>query len=164
LLAAVASIPELTALSVEINEGNFDLLAKGKKVLAFESRTRFEITSCEISAEKQIIVFRRMTPTDMTADGFLDRMLLNVFKAIISSIFQIDPANLVLQEQPGITIQDDIYTIDLTKMNISGQISSKITGLLNMVGSIARVKEIHCATAAFNVLVGVAMPVFHVDK
>lgn len=155
LLGMVESIPELTALSVEIHDGSFDLIAEGKKMLTFKSRTKFEITSCVISAEKQIISFKRISPTDLESDGLLDRILIMVFKTLLCGIFQIEPAKLMLEGQPGITIHDDNYIVDLSQTAVSKQITPKIEGVLNAVCSIVQVKELQCATETINALVGI---------
>ncbi|MHB1300937.1 MAG: hypothetical protein ACYCY8_08745 [Burkholderiales bacterium] len=154
LAAMVISTPELTALSLNIHDGNFDLLVEGKKVVTFKSRIRFEITSCEISTEKQLICFRRISPAEITVEGFLDRILLAIFSTLVCRIFQIEPASFVLKGQPGFTVQGDSYTVDLSQTDLSAQITPQIESILNVVGSFVRVKELRCTHEKIEVLIG----------
>lgn len=41
-----ADIPELSSLSLDIQEGSFELVAEVRKVVTVKSRTRLAITSC----------------------------------------------------------------------------------------------------------------------
>ncbi|GEM_PF-5031200 len=147
-------IPEISSLSLNVQEGYFDLLADGKKVVTFKSNTRFEITSCEISAEKQIITFHRISPTELSADKLIDRILIAVFKAIACQIFQIEPAKFVLNGMPGITVDGDNYTVDLSKTSMAGNVTPKIEGILTLAGSLIKVKELKCVPNAIQVIVG----------
>jgi hypothetical protein len=147
-------IPEITSLSLNVQEGYFDLLADGKKVLAFKSSTRFEIASCEISADKQIVTFHRISPLELSADKLIDRILIAVFKAIACQIFQVDPAKFVLEGMPGITVDGDNYTVDLSKSSMAGNVTPKIEGILTLAGSFMKVKELKCFPGAIQVVVG----------
>lgn len=154
LSTIMENIPEISALSVEIQDGYFDVLAEGKKILTLKSRTRFEITSCEISARKQIATFRRTSPTELTADKLIDRILILLFKAIACRIFQIEPAKFVLGGVPGITIDGDSYTVDLSQTDITGNVTPKIEGILKVAGSLMKVKELRCAPKTLQVVIG----------
>jgi hypothetical protein len=147
-------IPELTSLSLNVKEGYFDLLVEGKKVLTFKSSTRFEISSCEISAAKQIVTFHRISPTELSADKLVDRILIAVFKAIVCQLFQVEPARFVLNGMPGITVDGDNYTVDLSKTSIAGNVTPKIEGILMLAGSIMKVKELKCVPNAIHVVIG----------
>jgi hypothetical protein len=147
-------IPEISSISLDIQDGSFELVAEGKKIFTLKSRTRFEITSCEISAEKQIIIFHRMSPTELSADKLIDRILILVFKAIACGIFQIEPAKFVLEGLPGVTITGDSYTVDLSKTNIAGNVSHKIESVLKFAGSLMKVKELKCAPKTLQVIIG----------
>lgn len=147
-------IPEISALALDIQEGSFEMLVEGKKFLTLKSRTRFEISSCEISAEKQIVTFRRISPTELSADKLTDRILVMVFKAIACGIFQVEPAQFVLEGQPGITVDGDNYTVDLSKTVISERVSAKVQGILSVAGSFLRVKELRCAPKQLQVVIG----------
>jgi len=150
----MADIPEISALSVDIQDGYFDLLAEGKKILTLKSRTRFEITSCEISAGKQTVTFRRVSPTELSADKYIDRILILLFKAIACRIFQIEPAKFVLEGVPGITINGDGYTVDLSQTDIAGNITPKIEGILKVAGSLMKVKSLKCAPKTLQMVIG----------
>lgn len=150
----MANIPEISALSVDIQDGYFDLLAEGKKILTLKSRTRFEITSCEISAGKQIATFRRTSPTELTADKLIDRILILLFKAIACRIFQIEPAKFVLEGVPGITIEGDSYTVDLSQTDIAGNVTHEIEGVLKVAGALMKVKALKCAPKMLQVVIG----------
>ncbi|WP_031597603.1 hypothetical protein [Ferrovum myxofaciens] len=154
LSVMVITIPELSALSMEIHDGNFDLLVEGKKVISFKARVRFEITSCEISSEKQKIVFKRISPTEMTADGLINRILLTVFMAIICQIFNIEPANLVLKGQSWIAVDGDNYIVDLAKTALSAQITPQIETALNIAGSFMHIKGLRCMAEKIEVMIG----------
>jgi hypothetical protein len=56
--------------------------------------------------------------------------------------------------QPGITIQGGSYVVDLSKTELSGQVTPKIEAVLNVVGSLMRVKELRCAPEKIEVLIG----------
>ena len=146
--------PEISSLALDIQDGSFELLVEGKKFLTLKSRTRFEIASCEISAEKQIVTFRRVSPTELSADKLTDRILVMVFKAIACGIFQVEPAKFVLDGQPGITVEGDSYTVDLSKTAASEQVSTKVQAVLSVAGSFLRVKELKCAPKQLQVVVG----------
>lgn len=146
-----ADIPEITSLSVDIQDGNFDLLVEGKRFLTLKSRTRFEIASCEISAEKQVVTFLRITPTELSADNLIDRLLILVFRAIACGIFDVEPAKLVLHGLPGVTVDGDSYTVDLSQTGIGGNM---IKSALNVAGSVMKVKELKCAPKQLQVRIG----------
>jgi hypothetical protein len=95
-----------------------------------------------------------MSPTELSADKLIDRILIQVFKAIACGIFQIEPAKFVLEGLPGITITGDSYTVDLSKTNISGNVSHKIESVLKYAGSLMKVKELKCAPKTLQVLIG----------
>ena len=154
LASFAEGIPELSILSLDIQDGYFDLLAEGKKILTLKSRTRFETVSCEISAEKQIVTFHRVSPTELSADNFIDRIMITVFKAIACRIFQIEPADFILNGQPGITVNGDSYTVDLSQTDITGNVTPKIEGILKVAGSLMKVKELRCAPKTLQVLIG----------
>jgi hypothetical protein len=147
-------IPEISSLSLNVQEGFFDLLAEGKKVVTFKSSTRFEIASCEISADKQIVTFHRISPTELSADKLIDRILIAVFKAIACQLFQIEPSKFVLDGMPGITVDGDNYTVDLSKTTIAGNVTPKIEGVLTLVGFFMKVKELKCAPKEIQVVIG----------
>ncbi|MDP2805379.1 MAG: hypothetical protein Q8O24_05500, partial [Gallionellaceae bacterium] len=154
LATFAADIPEFTSLTLDIQDGSFELVAEGKKVMSFKSRTRFEIASCEISAEKQIITFHRVTPTELSADKLIDRILVSVFKAIACQIFKIEPAKFVLEGVPGITVVGDDYTVDLSQTYVAGKVTPKIEGFLKVAGMFVKVKELKCVPKAIQVVFG----------
>jgi hypothetical protein len=147
-------VPELASLSLDIQEGSFELAAEVRKVVTIKSRTRFEITSCEISGAKQLITFRRISPTELSADKLLDRILIVVFKAIACGIFQIEPAEFVLEGLPGMTVNGDSYTVDLSQTKLAESVSSKIKGTLLFTGNLMVVKELRCVPKTLQVLIG----------
>jgi hypothetical protein len=147
-------VPALTSLTIDIQDGFFELLAEGRKVLAIKSRTRFEITSCEISANKQIINFRRISSTELSADNMIDRMLISLFKAILSRIFQIEPANYILKGVPGLVVEGDNYSVDLSQTDIAVNVTQKIEYVLKAAGSLMKVKELKCVPKILQVLIG----------
>jgi len=147
-------IPEITSLGLDIQDGSFELLAEGKKVLTLKLCTRFEITSCEISANKQLITFRRISPTDLSADKLLDRLVIEVFKAVACGIFQIEPAKFILERQPGITVKGDNYTVDLSQTEIAGNAIPKIESVLKATGLLMKVKHLRCVPNTLQVLIG----------
>lgn len=150
----VEGIPKLSSLSLDIQDGSFELLAEGRKLVIIKSRTRFEITSCEISAEKQLVTFRRISPTELSADKLINRVLIQVLKAIACGIFQIEPAKFVLEGLPGITVNGDSYTVDLSQTDIAGNITPKIEGILKVAGSLMKVKELKCAPKMLQAVIG----------
>jgi hypothetical protein len=154
LSVMATTIPELTLLSMEIHDGSFDLLAEGKKVIAFKTRISFEVTSCEISAEKQVIVFRRISPTEIIADRLIDKILLLIFESIVCRAFNIEPANLILEGQPGVTVQAENYRVDLSQTNLSGQVTTQLKAALDAIGSLMRVKNIRCVPETIELLIG----------
>ena len=149
-------VPELSSLSLDIQEGNFELVAEGKKILTLKSRTRFEITSCEISAEKQIITFLRISPTELSADKLLDRILIQIFKAIACGIFQIEPAKFALEGLPGMTVNGDSYTVDLSQTKLAESVTNKVGIMLQVTGNLMKVKELRCVPKTLQVLIGKA--------
>jgi hypothetical protein len=120
----VEDVPELSSLSLEIQDGSFEVVAKMRKVVAVKSRTRFEITSCEISAAKQLVTFRRISPTELSSEKLLDRILIQIFK-----IFQIEPAKFAVERLPGMTVNGDSYTVDLSQTKLAESVSSKIKAM-----------------------------------
>lgn len=149
-----ADIPELSSLSLDIQEGSFELVAEVRKVVTVKSRTRLAITSCEISAAKQLITFRRISPTELSADKLLDRILVQILKAITCGIFQIEPAKFVLEGLPGVTVNGDSYTVDLSQTTLAESVSSKIKGALLLTGNLMGVKELRCVPKMLQVLIG----------
>jgi hypothetical protein len=147
-------IPELSSLSLDIQEGSFDVVAEMRKVVTVKSRTRFEITSCEISAAKQLITFRRISTTELSAEKLLDRILIVVFKAIACGIFQIEPAKFALAGLPGITVNGDSYTVDLSQTKLAGSVTPKIESILKVTGNLMSVKELRCVPQMLQVLIG----------
>jgi hypothetical protein len=146
-------IPELASLSLDIQEGSFELAAEVRKVVTIKSRTRLAITSCDISAAKQLITFRRISPTELSADKLLDRIFIKVFK-VIAKIFQIELANFVLKRLPGMTVNGDSYTVDLSQTKLAESVSSKIKGALLFTGNLMVVKELRCVPKTLQVLIG----------
>jgi hypothetical protein len=55
---------------------------------------------------------------------------------------------------PGITVDGDNYTVDLSKTSIAGNVTPKIEGILMLAGSIMKVKELKCVPNAIQVVIG----------
>jgi hypothetical protein len=147
-------VPELSSLSMDIQEGSFELVAEVRKIVSVKSRTRFEITSCEISAAKQLITFRRISPTELSADKLLDRILVQVLKAITCGIFQIEPTQFALEGLPSMTVDGDSYTVDLSQTKLAGSVTPKIENVLKITGNLMKVKELKCVPKTLQVLIG----------
>lgn len=154
LKSLIQDIPELTSVALDIQDGSFELVAEGKKVIPFNLRTRFEISACEISATKQVVTFRQISKTELSADKLMERILIQVFKAIACGIFRVEPTKLALEGLPGVTISGDDYTVNLAEAGKNVQLPPHIASALTIAGAVMKVKELKCVPQAIQVMIG----------
>lgn len=142
-------IPEVESLAVKVLDGSFEVHAKVRKGLSFQSCSTFTVESCDISSERQILTLRQLGKTSTTAEKLQERILLAIVQSIFSVVLRKDPAGYLLNKEPGISVAGDLYTINLAESAISNYVREQTT-LLKVIDGFV-INQVTCEPGMFQV-------------
>lgn len=148
-------VPEVQRLQVIIHDGYFVAEARVKKVVEVDATVRFEIDEVRLSAEEQIIRLRRTAATNLSSPSLAGKVALLVVEAVFLSILKVDPAHYASKDREGLTVEGDVFSIDLGRMGALDLIDRypHVRELLKF----GRIDEVRCVEGAFEAVPGVEL-------
>ncbi len=139
---------ELEKLKIDVHSDYFEVHVAGRAVFKFETVIKFELLDAQINAEKQIIQLRRIEHSRFGGKSYFK--LLAVIVRLVLSVFGQDLADMMLKHESPVSVEDNVYTIDLSKTAIDGLMKKDILGV--KLSEIYKVDEIICEEGKFKIV------------
>ncbi|MFP4687943.1 MAG: hypothetical protein ACLFN5_07555 [bacterium] len=139
---------ELEYLKIDVHDDFFEVHVAGRAVFKFETVIKFELLDARINADEQIIKLKRLEHSRFGGKSYF--RLLAIVVRLVLSVFGQDLADIMLKHESPVNVENDVYTIDLSKTAINGLLKKDILGV--PLAAIYKVDKIICEEGKFKIV------------